>query len=91
MRIELPQLPYAASALEPWISARTVNLAAERTMAYVAELPPNSTAWTALHKIQRDEAHNCAVLIYLLLNAEVEPSMAVGDFYERGPRLCKWS
>jgi superoxide dismutase len=25
MRIELPQLPYAASALEPWISARTVN------------------------------------------------------------------
>ena len=59
--------------------------------AYVAELPPNSTAWTALHKIQRDEAHNCAVLIHLLLNAEVEPSMAVGDFYERGLRLCKWS
>lgn len=59
--------------------------------AYVAELPPQSTAWTALQKVQRDEAHNCAVLIHLLLNAEVEPSMAVGDFYERGLALRKWS
>ena len=59
--------------------------------AYVAELPPQSTAWTALQKVQRDEAHNCAVLIHLLLNAEVEPSMVVGDFYERGLALRKWS
>ena len=59
--------------------------------AYVAELPPQSTAWTALHKIQRDEAHNCAVLIHLLLNAEIEPSMGVGDFYERGLARRKWS
>src|SRR5688572_19937299 len=55
--------------------------------AYVADLPPQSTAWTALHKIQRDEAHNCAVLIHLLLNAEIEPSMGVGDFYERGSQV----
>ena len=71
-------------------------LAAERAgakllAAYVAELPPQSSAWTALHKVQRDEAHNCAVLIHLLLDAEVEPSMAVGDFYERGLALREWS
>jgi hypothetical protein len=59
--------------------------------AYLSELPPQSTAWTALHKVQRDEAHNCAVLIHLLLNAEVEPSTAVGDFHERGLALRKWS
>jgi nitronate monooxygenase len=58
--------------------------------AYVAELPPQSTAWSALQKIQRDEAHNCAVLIHLLLNAEVAPSSAVGDFYDRGLALRTW-
>jgi hypothetical protein len=59
--------------------------------AYVDELPPHSSAWAALRNVQRDEARNCAVLIHLLLNAEVEPSVAVGDFYERGLALRKWS
>ena len=59
--------------------------------AHVDELPPQSSAWSALREVQRDEARNCAVLIHLLLNAEVEPSAAVGDFYERGLALRKWS
>lgn len=59
--------------------------------AYVDELPPHSSAWTALRDVQRDEAHNCAVLIHLLLDAEVEPSSAVGDFYQRGLAIRKWS
>ena len=59
--------------------------------AYVDELPPESSAWSALRKVQRDEAHNCAVLMHLLLNAEVEPSSAVGEFYERGLGLRRWS
>ena len=59
--------------------------------AYVDELPPESSAWTALRRLQRDEAHNCAVLIHLLLNAEVEPSSAVGEFYEKGLALRRWS
>lgn len=58
--------------------------------AYVDELQPGSPEWTTLRDVQRDEAHNCAVLIHLLLNVEVEPSMAVGDFYRRGLAIQAW-
>lgn len=57
---------------------------------YVDELPPHSSEWDALSEVQRDEARNCAVLIHLLLDAEVEPSMAVGDFYRKGLAINGW-
>ena len=69
----------------------TERAGAKLLAAYVDELPPQSSLWRALRQVQRDEAHNCAVLIHLLLNAEVAPSSAVGDFYERGLALRKWS
>ncbi|HEU4353383.1 MAG TPA: DUF6306 domain-containing protein [Burkholderiales bacterium] len=52
--------------------------------AYVNELPLDADDWAALSAVQRDEAHNCSVLIHLLLNAAVEPTLAVGDFYRKG-------
>lgn len=58
--------------------------------AYVSELPAGTGEWVGLQAVQRDEARNCAVLIHLLLDAQVEPSMAVGDFYRRGLELRGW-
>jgi hypothetical protein len=58
--------------------------------AYVSELPPGTGEWIGLHAVQRDEARNCAVLIHLLLDAQVEPSMAVGDFYRKGLGIRGW-
>jgi hypothetical protein len=58
--------------------------------AYIDELPQNSPAWTRLRAIQADERRNCAVLIHLLLEAEVAPSSAVGDFYEKGLAIRDW-
>lgn len=58
--------------------------------AYLDELPPDSPRWNAIHAVQRDEAHNCAVLIHLLLEAEVTPTPAVGDFYGRGLAIRDW-
>lgn len=52
--------------------------------AYLDELPPDSFMWKSIRAVQLDEAHNCAVLIPLLLEAQVTPTTAVGDFYERG-------
>jgi hypothetical protein len=52
--------------------------------AYLDELPPGSRLFATLHEVQRDEARNCAALIHLLLDCDTEPSMATGDFYEKG-------
>jgi nitronate monooxygenase len=52
--------------------------------AYLDELPPDSFKWKSIRAVQLDEARNCAVLIHLLLEAEVTPTSAVGDFYDRG-------
>jgi nitronate monooxygenase len=52
--------------------------------AYLDEVPPDSPRWKSIRAVQLDEAHNCAVLIHLLLEAEVTPSAVVGDFYDRG-------
>jgi hypothetical protein len=52
--------------------------------AYVSELPPDSRHWAILSEVQRDEARNCSVLIHLLLDADVEPTTAVGEFYRKG-------
>ena len=58
--------------------------------AYLSELPPGTGEWVGLHAVQRDEARNCAVLIHLLLDAQVEPTMAVGDFYRKGLEIRGW-
>jgi hypothetical protein len=102
---ELPQLPYAADALERFISApmpreelgRLLNLLleAERAgakllAAYLDELPPGTGDWVGLHAVQRDEARNCAVLIHYLLEAEVAPSTATGEFYRKGLGIRGW-
>lgn len=58
--------------------------------AYLDELPPDSVRWKSIRAVQLDEARNCAVLIYLLLQAEVTPSPAVGSFYGRGLAIRGW-
>jgi nitronate monooxygenase len=58
--------------------------------AYVNELPTSSSELDTLSEVQLDEARNCAVLIHLLLDADIEPSMAVGDFYRKGLALRGW-
>lgn len=58
--------------------------------AYLDELPPGTAEWVGLHAVQRDEARNCAVLIHCLLEAEVTPSMATGEFYRKGLEITGW-
>lgn len=58
--------------------------------AYLDELPPGTAEWIGLHAVQRDEARNCAVLIHYLLEADVTPSMATGEFYRRGLEIRGW-
>ena len=58
--------------------------------AYVNELPPKSSDVAILSAVQRDEARNCAVLIHLLLDAGIAPSMAVGEFYGNGLTIHGW-
>jgi nitronate monooxygenase len=58
--------------------------------AYLDELPQDSAKWKSIRAVQLDEARNCAVLIHLLLEAEVRPTPAVGDFYGRGMAIHGW-
>jgi nitronate monooxygenase len=58
--------------------------------AYLNELPPGTGEWVGLHAVQRDEARNCAVLIHYLLEADLTPSMATGDFYRKGLEIRSW-
>lgn len=58
--------------------------------AYLDELQPNSSMWQSIHGVQLDEARNCAVLIHLLLEAEVTPTRAVGSFYGMGLAIRGW-
>jgi hypothetical protein len=58
--------------------------------AYVSELPPGSERLDTLSEVQLDEARNCAVLIHLLLEAGIEPSGAVGDFWRKGLAIYDW-
>jgi nitronate monooxygenase len=59
--------------------------------AWVDELPPGSPLGEKLRAVQRDEARNCAVLIHLLLEAGVAPSLATGDFYRKGLAIRGWA
>lgn len=91
-----------ASAVDPGMMPReefgsllNLLLEAERAgakllAAYLDELPPATGAWVGLRAVQRDEARNCAVLIHYLLEAEVAPSMATGDFYRKGLEIRSW-
>jgi nitronate monooxygenase len=95
-----PPTAYRAADSEPMPQAeygRLLNtlLEAERAgakllAAYVNELPPDSRDHATLSAVQRDEAHNCAVLIHLLLDADVEPTMAIGEFYRKGLAISGW-
>lgn len=58
--------------------------------AYVDELAPSSEVFEALRAVQRDEARNCAVLIHFLLEADVAPSTATGEFYGKGLLIDGW-
>jgi nitronate monooxygenase len=58
--------------------------------AYLDELSPDSFKWKSIRAVQLDEARNCAVLIHLLLEAEVTPTPAVGSFYGRGLAIKGW-
>ena len=58
--------------------------------AYLDELPVDAPMRALVASIQRDEAKNCAVLIHLLLEAGLEVSTAVGDFYRRGLAIDDW-
>ena len=57
---------------------------------YVDELPRESELRGWLHAVQRDEARNCLVLLELLREAGVEPSMATGDFHRKGLGIAGW-
>lgn len=57
---------------------------------YANELPLGTAEWKTLRAVQHDEARNCSVLIHLLLDAAVEPSMAIGDFYRKGLAITEW-
>lgn len=63
---------------------------AKLVAAYVKELPPKSCDVATLSAVQRDEARNCAVLIHLLLDADIAPSRAVGEFYGKGLAIHGW-
>ena len=58
--------------------------------AYLNELPQQSKVYAALRDVQRDEARNCAILIHFLLEADVAPSTATGDFYRKGLLIDGW-
>jgi nitronate monooxygenase len=58
--------------------------------AYLDELPAGTGDWVGMRAVQRDEARNCAVLIHYLLDMEVAPSVATGDFYRKGLEITGW-
>jgi hypothetical protein len=95
-----PPRPHKAPDPEPMSReefGRLLNLLLEAERAgakllatYLNELPPGTGNWVGLDAVQRDEARNCAVLIHYLLETEVAPSMATGDFYRKGLEIRSW-
>jgi hypothetical protein len=95
--LPLPREAFGRAPMTPEDYGRLLNvlLEAERAgarllAAYADELPTDSDFWAWLHVIQRDKARNCSVLIHLLLEEGVEPSVAVGDFYRKGLEIRGW-
>jgi nitronate monooxygenase len=85
----------SSMALEEYGAFLNQLLDAERAgarllSAYLDELPQDSFKWKSIRAVQLDEARNCAVLIHLLLDADVKPTSATGDFHGRGMALQGW-
>lgn len=57
---------------------------------YLNELTPEADAWTPLSVIQRDEARNCGVLIHLLREMALDPSMATVGFNHMATTIEEW-
>lgn len=53
---------------------------AKTLAAFLDDYPPASAAWQQLHKVQHDEAANCALLLTAVRSLGAEPSHATGDF-----------
>ena len=68
----------------------TERAGAKLLAAYLNELTPEAAAWAPLCAIQRDEARNCGVLIDLLREMGLKPSMATGDFYHKATIIEGW-
>lgn len=51
--------------------------------AYMTGVPRESPLTGLMHRIQRDEAQNCASLIEAIVDLNGTPSTAVGDFYRK--------
>ena len=68
----------------------TERAGARLLSAYLNELTPEADAWAPLCAIQHDEARNCGVLIDLLREMGLEPSMATGDFYHKATTIEGW-
>lgn len=77
---------------EEYVALLQSLLEAERAGAKLlaAYLEEDSPFSDLLDPVQRDEAENCAVLIKLLREAGAQPSIRVGDFYEKGLRKKDW-
>lgn len=58
--------------------------------AWLDELSPSSALYARLREVQRDEAHNCAVLIHHLLEAGTAPSAKTGEFCAKGLAIREW-
>lgn len=54
---------------------------------FLADHPEGSEARLTLHKVQIDEAHNCAILARLVRSLGAEPSKATGSFAEKALAL----
>jgi nitronate monooxygenase len=84
-----------AASLEEYGRLLNLLLECERAgakllAAYCDELPRESEFHARLSAVQRDEAHNCSVLIHLLLEAGFEPTTQVGSFYRKGLDVRGW-
>jgi hypothetical protein len=87
---ELPPMTHAELGGFLNLLLEAERAGAKLLSAYLDELPLESARWTRMRAVQLDEARNCAVLLHLLLEAEVTPTAAVGDFYGRGLAIRGW-
>jgi nitronate monooxygenase len=85
----------APMALEEYGALLNQLLEAERAgakliTAYIEGLPPGSATWKGIRAVQGEDALNCAALIRLLVDAELHPSLSVGDVYAKGIAIEGW-
>jgi hypothetical protein len=56
---------------------------AKALVALMDDWPRNGEEWTALRKVQADEAHNCSMIGEMLKRTGTAYSHATGDFYDK--------